>query len=116
MIERVRALQREIVLIEQDTRAYFGCRKPSKERTLLQQRRVERLTEIKNELGRLLQKSAASKRVATRTTKPEGTSMGLAISRSIAESHGDRLWATANDGRGATFHLTAAEEGFQVDR
>ena len=59
MIERVRDLQREIVLIEQDTRAYFGLRKPSTERTLLQQRRVERLTEIKNELGRLLQKSAA---------------------------------------------------------
>jgi hypothetical protein len=59
MIERVRDLQREIVLIEQDTRAYFGCRKPSTERTLLQQRRVERLIEIKNELGRLLQKSAA---------------------------------------------------------
>jgi len=59
MIERVRDLQREIVLIEQDTRAYFGCRKPSKERTLLQQRRVERLTEIKNQLSRLRQKSAA---------------------------------------------------------
>jgi len=59
MIERVRDLQREIVLIEQDTRAYFGLRKPSTEKTLLQQRRVERLTEIKNELGRLLQKSAA---------------------------------------------------------
>jgi PAS domain S-box-containing protein len=44
------------------------------------------------------------------TTKPQGSGMGLAISRTIVESHGGRLWATANDGRGATFHFTVPTE------
>lgn len=37
------------------------------------------------------------------TTKAHGLGIGLAISRSIIESHRGKLWATANDGPGATF-------------
>jgi signal transduction histidine kinase len=44
------------------------------------------------------------------TTKAGGTGMGLAISRTIIESHGGRLWATVNPGRGATFHFTLLTE------
>ena len=44
------------------------------------------------------------------TTKPNGTGMGLSISRAIIESHGGRLWASANPTGGAIFQFTLPNE------
>jgi PAS domain S-box-containing protein len=44
------------------------------------------------------------------TTKPQGTGLGLCISRRIVEAHGGRLWASSNQGRGVTFHFTLPAE------
>ena len=47
---------------------------------------------------------------AFHTTKPQGTGMGLTITRSIVESYGGRVWATVNEGAGASFHFTLPGE------
>ena len=49
------------------------------------------------------------------TTKPHGIGMGLAINRTIIEAHGGRIWATPNEGRGATFrfHLPISKRSSQ---
>ena len=49
------------------------------------------------------------------TTKPQGMGMGLAISRSIVENHGGRLWAVPNDSPGATFQFTL-DVGIEEER
>jgi signal transduction histidine kinase len=50
------------------------------------------------------------------TSKPQGTGMGLPISRSIIESHGGRLWATSNSGPGTTFRFTLPLEAAKSQR
>jgi len=45
------------------------------------------------------------------TAKSSGTGMGLSICRSIIDAHGGRLWAEANEPRGAVFQFTLPSAG-----
>jgi C4-dicarboxylate-specific signal transduction histidine kinase len=45
------------------------------------------------------------------TTKSSGVGMGLSICRSIIDAHGGRLWASANEPRGAIFQFTLPSAG-----
>jgi two-component system sensor kinase FixL len=49
------------------------------------------------------------------TTKAKGMGMGLAVSKSIIEVHGGRIWAESNKDRGAAFHISLPATGEKED-
>jgi signal transduction histidine kinase len=45
------------------------------------------------------------------TTKADGMGMGLAVSRTIIQAHGGRLWAAPNLSQGAAFQFRLPADG-----
>ncbi len=50
------------------------------------------------------------------STKPDGVGLGLAVSRTIIETHGGRIWVTPNPERGVTFRFTVPVETHAHER
>jgi signal transduction histidine kinase len=48
------------------------------------------------------------------TTKAHGMGIGLAVSRTIIQAHGGRLWAAPNAPQGAIFQFTLPADGEEV--
>jgi light-regulated signal transduction histidine kinase (bacteriophytochrome) len=49
------------------------------------------------------------------TTKPNGTGVGLSVSRAIVDAHGGRIWAEPNADGGASFYFTLPQGGDDGD-
>jgi PAS domain S-box-containing protein len=105
--DRVQLLQVMLNLIINAVEAMSGMSEGSRELLISTATRdVEVLVSVRDSGPGLAPESVDRLFESFFTTKPGGLGMGLSICRSIIEAHGGRLWASANEPRGAVFQFT----------
>ena len=65
----------------------------------------------RRELERIFERFYKVDRARTRAGAGGGTGLGLSIARHIVESHGGRIWAESQEGRGARFQVSLPRDG-----
>jgi signal transduction histidine kinase len=111
-VDRIQVQQVLVNLLRNAYEAMTGLPPGQREVTITERRRADTVELSVQDAGEGITPENLSRVFdAFFTSKPNGVGIGLAISRSIVEGHGGRLWLRQNPKQGVTFHFTLPLSG-----